>query len=133
MMNRSTYGQRPTVPYPTAGRGQGGFSRGRACGCRQTAQTGMTRGGCGCEGHGRDDLLARIQHVDFALYETILYLDVYPHSCEALEAYHKLRCESEALHAEYESTHGPLTAFGNRSKTAWNWMDNPLPWAYDAE
>ena len=76
--------------------------------------------------------MEQICAVDFALYETVLYLDVYPHSCDALENYRKLRAQSEALRAEYEATCGPLTAFGNRGDT-WDWMRNPFPWEYDAE
>ena len=75
----------------------------------------------------------KIQSVDFALYEVILYLDVYPHSCDALETYHKLKAQREALHAEYEKTYGPLTSFGNQSHTSWDWFDGPFPWEYDAE
>lgn len=97
---------------------------------------------CGCNG-GRENsvegschvtkLMQQIQAVDFALYETILYLDVYPHSCDALETYRKLKTQSEALHAEYEAACGPLTAFGNQSTTSWDWMSRPFPWEYDAE
>ena len=62
----------------------------------------------------------------------ILYLDVYPHSCDALETYRKLKAQSDALHAEYESVCGPLTAFGNKGDS-WDWMGKPFPWEYDAE
>lgn len=78
-------------------------------------------------------LMEQIRATDFALYEVILYLDVYPHSCDALETYHKLKAQSEALHREYESTVGPLTAFGNESTTDWDWMKKPFPWEYNAE
>lgn len=97
------------------------------------------RSGCGCNG-GKvpdtascDRLMDRIRAVDFALYETILYLDVYPNSCDALETYHKLKAQSEALHTEYEATRAPLTAFGNKSDTSWDWMSKPFPWEYDAD
>ncbi len=78
-------------------------------------------------------LMDQIRAVDFALYETVLYLDVYPHSCDALETYHKLKAQSKALHEEYETACGPLTAFGNRSTASWDWMSNPCPWEYDAD
>lgn len=100
----------------------------------QTVTT-LAVGACGC-GNQTDSghkLLEQIRAVDFALYEVILYLDVYPHSCDALETYHKLKAQREALHREYESTHGPLTAFGNQSNTAWNWIGSPFPWEYGAE
>lgn len=100
----------------------------------------MNRGngcGCGC-GNGTDNasckhLMDQIRAVDFALYETVLYLDVYPHSCDALETYRKLKAQSEALHAEYEASCAPLTAFGNKSDSSWDWMNKPFPWEYDAD
>ena len=96
----------------------------------------MNREGCGC-GCGGDTackrLMDQIRAVDFALYETVLYLDVYPNSCDALETYHKLRAQHEALHKEYEAACGPLTAFGNQSKASWDWMSKPCPWEYDAD
>ena len=106
---------------------------GSACPTRQAPRE---RGSCGCEGNSVSvncrKLMEQIRAVDFALYETVLYLDVYPHSCDALETYRKLRAQSEALRAEYEAACGPLTAFGNRGNT-WDWMSKPFPWEYDAE
>ena len=101
----------------------------------------MEMGGCGC-GHGQGNggasascrkLLEQIRAVDFALYEVVLYLDVYPHSCDALETYHKLKAQREALRKEYESICGPLTAFGNESGASWDWIASPFPWEYGAE
>ena len=93
--------------------------------------------GCGC---GRDQVSAscqrltqQIRAVDFALYEVILYLDVYPHSCDALETYHTLKSQREALRKEYENTCGPLTAFSNESGASWDWIGSPFPWEYGAE
>ena len=96
--------------------------------------------GCGC-GQNRPNhdqtachtLMDQIRAVDFALYETVLYLDVYPHSCDALETYHTLKAQSKTLHEEYESACGPLTAFGNRSTASWDWISKPCPWEYDAD
>ena len=78
-------------------------------------------------------LMEQIRAVDFALYETVLYLDVYPHSCDALETYHKLKAQQKELYREYEALCGPLTAFGNESQTSWDWMGKPFPWEYDAD
>ncbi len=78
-------------------------------------------------------LMAQIRAVDFALYEVILYLDVYPHACDALETYQKLRARSHELHRDYEAQFGPLTAFGNESSASWDWMQKPAPWEFDAE
>lgn len=129
---------------------QNGFNRPGGYGCgggrptprpmpydRNSTCTAPRAATCGCEGGrqnsvNRRKLMEQIRAVDFALYETVLYLDVYPHSCDALENYRKLRAQSEALRAEYEATCGPLTAFGNRGDT-WDWMRDPFPWEYDAE
>ena len=130
---------------------QNSFNRPGGCGCgmgrpmpRPMPQENPTcaiprptreGGGCGCGGgtsEGCRRLMEQIRAVDFALYETVLYLDVYPHSCNALETYRKLRAQSEALHNQYEASCGPLTAFGNRGDT-WDWMSGPFPWEYGAE
>ena len=73
-------------------------------------------------------LLQRLRQVDFALYDTILYLDAYPNCRKALAHYHTLLDMQKQLMAEYESSYGPVTAFGNVSKTDWSWTDTPLPW-----
>ena len=93
---------------------------GRGCGCGEASAS--------CQ-----KLMEQIRAVDFALYEVILYLDVYPHSCDALETYHKLKSQSEALRKEYENTCGPLTAFENESGASWDWIASPFPWEYGAE
>ena len=105
------------------------------CGCAAERNTNTVRSGCGCNGDNQvcQHLLARIQAVDFALYELVLYLDVYPQSCDALETYHKLKEQHEELCREYEKVCGPLTAFGNESHTTWDWMSHPAPWEYGAE
>ena len=105
------------------------------CGCNAERRADTVRSGCGCNGDNQacQHLLARIQAVDFALYELVLYLDVYPQSCDALETYHKLKEQHEELCHEYEKVCGPLTAFGNESHTTWDWMSHPAPWEYGAE
>ena len=109
------------------------------CGCGANRNTVEPRTGCGC-GRSNDQqntcacagLLAKIRAVDFALYELVLYLDAYPDCRDALDTYHKLLCRKRELIAEYESTCGPLTAFGNESHTSWDWIDKPFPWEYSA-
>ena len=111
------------------------------CGCGGNRNAvAESRTGCGCG--NRDDnrqepcacagLLAKIRAVDFALYELVLYLEHSPDRHDALDMYHKLLCRKKELTAEYESTCGPLTAFGNESHTSWDWVDKPFPWEYSA-
>lgn len=98
------------------------------CGSRNARQSS----GCGCQEGNGDSLLRKIQEIDFAIYETVLYLDAYPCSSEALAYYHTLICEKEALKKEYESKIGPISAFGNTDRSSWNWVKKPWPWEYSA-
>ena len=74
------------------------------------------------------ELARQIDAVEFALVETILYLDAYPENRSALEFYQALLAERTRLVEQYEKTVGPLTALGNRSNTTWEWVNTPWPW-----
>ncbi len=91
-----------------------------------------TRNNTGNHGSGCRQLMQNLRMTEFAMIDTILYLDAYPDSQEALDYYHKLHARRDALTEEYETNCGPLSAFGNRSKTTWDWTDEPFPWEYDA-
>ena len=94
--------------------------------CRATSNGN----GCGC--NKNDTALARkLQAVNFALYDTILYLDAYPNCRKALAHYHSLLEMQRKLVSEYESKYGPITAFGNESKESWLWTTTPWPWESD--
>ena len=89
-------------------------------------RTHMT-GRCDCRGG-----LQELRALDFAIQETVLYLDAYPHNQQALAYYHELvhkRCE---VMAAYEQTHGPVTMYGNTNHNAWDWVEGPWPWEPDA-
>ena len=78
------------------------------------------------------DQLELLRAIDFAIQETVLYLDAYPNSSEALAYYHKL-IEQRTQVAEYYERHcGPLTFYGNVSKNSWDWTASPWPWEVDA-
>lgn len=112
-----------------------GNSHARGNGCGNTHVHGNGCGNSHAHGNGCGDcnkLLQQIRVVDFALYEVVLYLDVYPTSCEALETYHKLMARRKALYAEYETACGPITATGNESHTSWDWIEKPFPWENSA-
>ena len=85
-----------------------------------------------CNGTGNRSALRAIQELDFAIYETILYLDAYPYNHDALEYYHELVTKRNTLAAEYEAKHGPLTASSNLSRSSWDWIKSPWPWEYEA-
>ena len=78
-------------------------------------------------------LLKQLQMLDFAMIETVLYLDAYPHCKEALSHYHMLKQERNAVaEALSKGCNMPVTSFENASTTEWNWTDAPWPWEHDA-
>lgn len=80
----------------------------------------------------KDKLLKKIQEEDFALYETVLYLDTHPCDMSALEFYSKRRESLEKLKTEYQQKFGPLTIYGNEDCRHWNWVNKPWPWEKEA-
>lgn len=73
-----------------------------------------------------------LRALDFAIQETVLYLDAYPDSDEALQYYHALLRQRACALAAYEEGCGPMTIYGNRSQTSWDWVKAPWPWEPDA-
>lgn len=76
--------------------------------------------------------LDSLRALDFAIQETVLYLDAYPQCGEALEYYHALIAQREKVASAYEKGCGPLTIYGNRSRNSWDWVAGPWPWEADA-
>ena len=87
----------------------------------------MMSNGCACK-----TLMKRIRELDFAINETVLYLDAYPECRQALEYYHTMLKERQGVVAEYEQKCGPITMLGNTSDCKWQWISGPWPWEYDA-
>ena len=73
------------------------------------------------------ELTCRLRKVDFAIYDTVLYLDVYPDCVKAQEYYQKLVCEREELCKRINSECGPIT-FNNAMSGKWSWTKGPWPW-----
>lgn len=77
-------------------------------------------------------LKKRLTEVEFAITETVLYLDAYPECTEALNFYHRLIEEREMLVLSINEQCGPMTHFGNTSTDSWQWIYGPWPWKYEA-
>ena len=82
-------------------------------------------------GNCRGDL-QKLRALDFAIQETVLYLDAYPKNKQALAYYHKLIHERNELRAMYEKTCKPLSIYGNTNHSSWDWVEGPWPWEPDA-
>ena len=76
----------------------------------------------------RAALLKKIQAMDFALYEAVLYLDGHPNNKKALEYYREHRDSLRTLREEYNRRFGPLTIYDNYDNDSWQWVDKPWPW-----
>jgi spore coat protein JB len=79
-----------------------------------------------------EQILEEIREIDFTIVETVLYLDAYPDHPQALEYYHKAVQERRRLMDLYEGKCGPLTVYGNQSKSSWDWVKSPWPWESNA-
>ena len=86
---------------------------------------------CNCSSRCREHLEA-IRALDFAIVDTVLYLDAYPNHPEALSYYHALVAEKEKHQAAYEKNCGPMTIYSNLSNSSWDWVKGPWPWDPDA-
>ena len=78
------------------------------------------------------ELMRKIQSLAFAKLEAGLYLDCHPDNRAALEYYHKLHGELDALVLEYSNKYGPITA-DDSSHMSWNWVEGAWPWQIDFE
>lgn len=95
---------------------------------------------CGCCGEERtspncsqncSQYQKRLQKVDFALVELVLYLDAYPNCQSALAYYQRLVAERKELVDKLAECGMPQTAADNRGDR-WTWTDSPWPWEYEA-
>lgn len=123
----------------------------RDCGCSQqrtrvdARENRRAENGCGCGcGCGSDargvgscakgechTLMKKLQQLDFAIQETVLYLDAYPECCEALALYHQLVEQRREVAKQYERECGPLTGRGGKTAQYWDWVSSPWPWSPD--
>lgn len=68
-----------------------------------------------------------IQQLDFAIQDSVLYLDVYPTCQEAISYIAGLNDKRAEAVATYESMYGPLTMYGIKKGQ----NNDPWPWQYN--
>ena len=76
-------------------------------------------------------LTDQLRKIDFAIYETVLYLDAYPDCARALSYYNELMTERCRIADAVNEACGPLTHRDNRGGE-WLWTKGPWPWQIDA-
>ena len=81
--------------------------------------------------NSRQRMLRTLQTYSFMVYDTLLYLDAYPDSKEALMNYNKYKKLEARAKMEYEAKYGPITA--PLECDSWGWTNGPWPWQTDKE
>ncbi|KGN03119.1 polypeptide composition of the spore coat protein CotJB [Clostridium novyi A str. 4570] len=77
----------------------------------------------------REDLMRKIQELEFATVDLNLFLDTHPDNADALKAFNEISRNANKLKKIYEVNFGPLTNFGyDQSSSPWAWVDEPWPW-----
>lgn len=78
---------------------------------------------------GCDDLLSKIQELEFVAVDLNLYLDNHPQNKNAIADYNTVTRELTNLKKLYETQNGPLSNFGcSESQYPWQWVNEPWPW-----
>ena len=108
------------------GQGRGYMNNGN-----NMSQSRNNNGCSGCSDISNDckTMSRRLQTVEFSMYDTMLYLDIYPECKEALSYYHKLLEERDALRSALaKRCKRPTTAAENSCDESWDWIASPWPW-----
>ena len=75
-------------------------------------------------------LKKRIHAYDFAIHETVLFLDTHPHDPKALHMLREYRRRRQEEVAKYEARFGKyiVTPCDVPAENFWEWVDSPWPW-----
>ena len=76
-----------------------------------------------------------IASLDFAIHETVLFLDTHPTNRRALAYLNEQKKRRAAAIKEYESLFGPYVTAAKdaASDDRWTWIDGPWPWENEEE
>lgn len=74
----------------------------------------------------RQEMIAQIKNLDFAIIELGLYLDTHPDDQRALCMHREYCKQTKDLKDKYQKMYGPLTIFYPCNK--WRWLKQPWPW-----
>ena len=78
---------------------------------------------------GCENLLLKIQELEFAAVDLNLFLDNHPENKNALADFNVITRELMKLKKIYEQEFGPLANFGcSESEYPWAWVNEPWPW-----
>lgn len=76
----------------------------------------------------REQLMRKIQQLDFALVDAGLYLNGHTGDQAALNFFKQHQKEYQQAVQEYTSKYGPISFKTGMYNDRWTWMDGPWPW-----
>lgn len=76
----------------------------------------------------REKMLCRLSALQFAAWESHVFLDTHPNNRQAFEMYQKYLDRAQKCNAEFEEKFGPLFAPDDFDGGQWTWLDSPWPW-----
>lgn len=74
------------------------------------------------------EMLKEIMAVNFAVLETVLYLNTHPEDRTVLNLHNELAEELMRLMMEYQERYGPLRPTYPDAEFPWQYIDEPWPW-----
>ncbi|MFW5999304.1 MAG: spore coat protein CotJB [Halanaerobiaceae bacterium] len=75
--------------------------------------------------------LREIMAVNFALLETILYLNTHPADEAVMELYNRFARRLMELIRDYQENYSLLVPHLPGEETPWRWIEEPWPWQID--
>ncbi|MFW5991949.1 MAG: spore coat protein CotJB [Halanaerobiaceae bacterium] len=73
-------------------------------------------------------LLRQVMEYNFAVLETVLYLNTHPEDNTVLNLHNRFAREYMNLVKDYQRNYGLLFADYPNAELPWQWIDEPWPW-----
>ncbi|MDI3548607.1 MAG: spore coat protein [Halanaerobiales bacterium] len=74
------------------------------------------------------EMLKEIMQLNFAVLETVLYLNTHPTDQTVLDLHNDLAERLARREMEYQKLYGPLYPTYPEADYPWQWIDEPWPW-----
>lgn len=76
----------------------------------------------------QNQLLRRIQQLNLAILDCVLFLDTHPDDVNALNYYDKCKAARMEATEQYSQMYGPLQADNVNTSDGFSWVASPWPW-----
>ncbi|MFW6308529.1 MAG: spore coat protein CotJB [bacterium] len=83
------------------------------------------------DNHVNVSMLKEIMQLQFAVIETVLYLNTHPEDRTVLDLHNNYARRLHRLMHKYQEEYGPLTSSHPDADYPWQWIDEPWPWDID--